>query len=669
MASRRARLVDALIASGVGLVAFAFYLRTLAPGLLWGDPGEFQFAAWLAGLAHPTGYPLYLSLGWLWSHALSWGDPAWRLNLFSALWGGVTVGLTYVTALRILQRVSPGNPPLRSDDFSRPTPHRTAETATAKAFSARLPAAVAALVFAATPTFWSQAVVAEVYTLHMALTAAILLAALCLSDDPRPSRMYLLAGLVGLSLAHHRTTLLLLPGLVLFLWLACRPSSAESGTRRHLWLSLALLLVPLLLYLYIPLRAAQTPYLVVNLAPDRQLQLYEPSLRGFIEHVSGSTFRSALGGWGEPWLGALVGRLVGEFSWAGGALGILGAVWLAVRRPRLLALTGLTFLLIAVFNHFYGIGDIYVFYIPVYLIWALWIAVGFLGCGEGIVWACRRAGVSVTGWGWLLVGVIGLALAGWLAGRSYTANDRSGDRSARTAWEAILAQPIPEGAILISNDRDEMVPQWYLKYVESRRPDLDGLFPLIQPGPAWADVAAVTEQALLTGRPVYLIKPMPGLEVKFDLQQVSDGAGIGGLVRVLRLASTGASAVPSRVVFGERLRLHGYEAFPAAVNTGQPLTVILYWEVLATPEHDYTSFVHLVNASGQVVAQSDHRPGGVYYPTSLWRSGDRLRDSHQLVVPADPGPQPYALVVGLYRLAPDLQHLGSPQQVGELPGR
>ncbi len=699
MTSRRARFVDPLVASGVGLVALALYLRTLAPGLLWGDPGEFQFAAWLAGLAHPTGYPLYLILGWLWTHALPWGDPAWRMNLFSAAWGGVAVGLVYLTALRILRHVCSENrkpefipahnPALKVETFSSAVapdtpgmdicpenrkpefipahnPALTAKAVTTKVLI-RSGAAAAALIFAATPTFWSQAVVAEVYTLHIVFVAAILLAAIGWADDPRPSRMYLLAGLVGLSLAHHRSTLLLLPGLLVFLWLS-RPRTASLPRGRRLLIALISLLVPLFLYLYIPLRAPQTPYLVVNLAPDRQLQLYEPSLRGFFEHVSGSTFRSALGGRGEPWLAALTRRLFGEFSWAGLGLGVLGAIWLVLRGPRLLALTGLTFLAFAVFNHFYGIGDIYVFYIPVYLIWALWIAVGLWGCGEAVAWAGRRAGAKTTGWGLVLATVVGLALAGWLASRSYAANDRSLDRSARTAWEAVLAGPLPNGALLISNDRDEMVPQWYLKYVEGQRPDLDGLFPLIQPGPAWADVAAVTEQALLTGRPVYLIKPMPGLEVKFDLQPVASGSGIGGLVRVLGPAPDGAVALPSGILFGDRLRLYGYEALPGAVSAGQPLTVTLYWDVLTTPEHDYTTFVHLVNADGRVIAQSDHRPGGVYYPTSLWRSGDRLRDTHELIIPADPGPQPYTLVVGLYRLAPDLQHLGSPQAVGQLAG-
>ncbi len=221
---------------------------------------------------------------------------------------------------------------------------------------------------------------------------------------------------------------------------------------------------------------------------------------------------------------------------------------------------------------------------------------------------------------------------------------------------------------LITNDRDEIAPQWYLRYVTGQRPDLTGLFPLIQPGSAWSDVAAVTEQALATGRPVVLIKPMPGLEVKFDLTPVPGGVadGLGALVRVEGLAAQGRLAQASGAVFGDRLRLVAHEARPPTVIAGQTVQVILEWAPLQPLEHDYTTFVQLLNADGAVVGQSDHRPGGVYYPTSLWRVGDRLRDAHQIAVAADPGPGPYALLVGLYRLAPDLQHLGALQRVDEL---
>ena len=63
--------IDRQIALVLFAATTAIYLRMIAPGLLSGDSGEFQFAAWRLGLAHATGYPLYLLLGWM-SIAVIW---------------------------------------------------------------------------------------------------------------------------------------------------------------------------------------------------------------------------------------------------------------------------------------------------------------------------------------------------------------------------------------------------------------------------------------------------------------------------------------------------------------------------------------------------------------------------------------------------------------------
>jgi hypothetical protein len=85
-------------------------------------------------------------------------------------------------------------------------------------------------------------------------------------------------------------------------------------------------------------------------------------------------------------------------------------------------------------------------------------------------------------------------------------------------------------------------------------------------------------------------------------------------------------------------------------------------------DREYHSFVHLLNAEGQKVAQSDRQPGGVYYPTTLWRPGERLRDDHQLTVPADAPEGVYSLLAGMYALSGDgtLQPLGEPAVIGRI---
>jgi hypothetical protein len=640
----RITFVDALTALVVTTFALALYLRTLAPGVLGGDSGEFQFAAWLGGFAHPTGYPLYLLLGWLWTHLLPLHDPAWRMNAFSALWGGVATGLVYLLALRML-RQGTTNP------------------------WSRILAFFAALTFAVTPTLWSQATLAEVYTLNAAFVAGILLGTVVWGQTGSRRALYLAALLYGLSLAHHRTTLLYLPAIAIFIWLAIRQQAASPRapasphlrvtlSPRHLVTLVLLVLAPLLLYVIIPLRAPHVPYFRVQVAPDQVLQLYHPTLAGFIEHISGQGFGSALGAGGvaAARLKGLSSLFSDELSWAGLALGLLGVLGLARRARPLLALTGLSFLAVIGFNVLYGIGDIYGYYIPAYLIWVLWMALGLgVVCdavlGRGGEEARPRYLLA------LALCVISLALPIYLLVTHFASHDRSRDVTAQ-AWDALLAQDIPQDAILVTNDRDEMMPQWYLKYVAGRRADLTGLFPLIQPGPAWADVGAMTDQALRSGRPVYLIKPMAGLEVKFDLRPE------GALVRVDGPAAVAPPAQPAGQTFGDAIRLAGYDLAPDALKPGGVAEIALHWQPITRLGVDYTSFVHLISATGDKIAQSDHRPGGAFYPTSLWKPGETLIDRHTLALPADLGPGPYAIIVGLYDSEAGMKHLGEPQQVG-----
>ncbi len=642
---KRQALGDGL-AAGVGaLLAFGLYWRTLAPGLLGGDSGEFQFAAWVGGFAHPTGYPLYLLLGRLWTHGLPFGDPAWRMNLFSALWATTAVGLFYGLARQVLGLIA------------RP----------AGLWAMRAAALAAAALCAVTPTFWSQAVIAEVYALNAALLVALLLALVRWAATRRTSWLYAAAFLFGLGLAHHRTTLLWLPAIVLFGGWVGRGVGGEVALNRRKGLFLALLAVlPLLLYAYIPLTAPRAPYLHVEVGPEQTLELYTPTLGGFFDYVTGRAFESEFRPAGEA-IGRLwpeAGRLAGELTWPGVVLGLIGLGWLARRGRPLLALTGVGFLTLFVFNLFYGIGDISVYYIPLYLVWALWIAVGVGGLAAAVaaLVARRRQPAPMRPLVSLfpcLLALLPALLAVHLLVTHFPQMDQSRNDRARAAWQAILAQQIPPRAILVTNDRDEMMPFWYLQYVEGARPDLTGLFPLIRPGPEWADVGATTDSALRSGRPVLLIKEMPGLDVKFRLEPAGER-----LVRVIGPAAPGEPQRPAAARFGNAIELIGYDVEPALLSPGITVTVRLRWQPLRRLDRDYTTFVHLVNAEGRVVGASDHRPGGVYYPTSLWKPDEILVDAHVFAVAADPGESPYAVEVGLYTAEPDLRHLDRPQRIG-----
>jgi hypothetical protein len=188
--SSRIDRADRQIALVAFALALAVYLRGVAPDVLSGDAGEFQVAAWQWGLAHPTGYPLYLMLGGLWQRVLGLLgiSPAHALNISSALIGAGAVSLFYLLVRRWLWEV----PVL-----------------------GRMAAVWATFLFGVNPTFWSQSLIAEVYTLHAVLLLLILFFAQSMvlpnwGDGEVPAPIQLtpgqvaaLAFLVSLGLSHH----------------------------------------------------------------------------------------------------------------------------------------------------------------------------------------------------------------------------------------------------------------------------------------------------------------------------------------------------------------------------------------------------------------------------------------------------------------------------------
>ncbi|MBI1802147.1 MAG: hypothetical protein HYR71_11035 [Chloroflexi bacterium] len=85
-----------------------------------------------------------------------------------------------------------------------------------------------------------------------------------------------------------------------------------------------------------------------------------------------------------------------------------------------------------------------------------------------------------------------------------------------------------------------------------------------------------------------------------------------------------------------------------SAQAGTPLTVTLIWQGLQPFDDDYTVFVHVLDEQDKIWAQGDAVPLNGARPTSGWRSGELLRDTHHLGVPAA-APRPLHLAIGLYR--------------------
>ncbi|MEO6457670.1 MAG: DUF2723 domain-containing protein, partial [Chloroflexia bacterium] len=263
-----------LIGAALTLFWLIVYLFTVSPTVNFIDSGELITAAYEPGIAHPPGYPLYVLMGYVATHLL-WGEVAWRLNAFSSFWSAICVGTFYFLILsawsyiqwsRAQRVVSTVKRSRGSKALVRPDP----EVRPRKMIYAPwelVAAAGAASLLGASASFWSRSAQAKMYSLHFFFVALLFWLALNYRwayerNNTSVSRRWLVALVVAgsFSFTNHLMTNLLLPGLGLLVL------SGENWTRRiqamlREWRVIIPSMLPLLLYLYLPLRMAPGPYM------------------------------------------------------------------------------------------------------------------------------------------------------------------------------------------------------------------------------------------------------------------------------------------------------------------------------------------------------------------------------------------------------------------------
>jgi hypothetical protein len=95
-------------------------------------------------------------------------------------------------------------------------------------------------------------------------------------------------------------------------------------------------------------------------------------------------------------------------------------------------------------------------------------------------------------------------------------------------------------------------------------------------------------------------------------------------------------------------RLVGYDLPATQAAPGGALEITLHWQATESTGDRLAVFVHLLDAQGEIIGQSDGEPGSGASPTSSWLPGEYLADRRTLRVRADAAAGPATLVVGLY---------------------
>jgi hypothetical protein len=414
---------------GVFVLVLVLYLRTLAPTVLYLQDPELLDAVMLQmqvsvlGIAHPTGYPTYLMLTHLFTY-LPFGDPAYRVNLGSAVYAALAVVAVYAAGLLLSRRV--------------------------------VAAASGALAFGLGTALWSQAVIAEVYTLN-ALLVSVTIVVLLLWREYRKDRYLLLSAfLMGLCLTNHLTSGLLLPAGLLFVALVDWRRLVDF---RLVLGGAGLFLLGLIPYLYLPLRAAMDPPMEANNPTD---------FGRFWYVVSGGNLTGSFFSFGPSELPERMGfyweHLLENMPFLMVMVALTGAVVVLLKDRAAGIFLGFLFfgwLFHAVEN---DIPDIDLYFIPTYLVLSLWAAAGL-----GTLLAEVETLFSGLAKGAILGALSAMLLLLPLLGVSETSakNDMSDVYRGRKEIEAVADNAAPNATIL--HHRSSM---WYMVLVERRRRDL-----------------------------------------------------------------------------------------------------------------------------------------------------------------------------------------------------
>jgi hypothetical protein len=441
------------------LVPFLIYVFSAYHDVGFWDVGEMDTVPWMLGIPHPTGFPAYVLIGWLFTHIVAIGTVAYRMSLLSLLSMSLTAWLVARTI---------------DDEYQAPWI-----------------AMACAWLFAFGDVTWARATRAEVHSVALLAIAATIYCALRVYRTR--DRRFLFAGAAawGLAIGTHPVAVLIAPGVVFLLIMTL---VAVYSKRRHVLRAGIFSRLPFAFdtlaafglcvavvaacYAYLPLRSAYVtahrldPTQALGLPPGAAFWDYDhpASAAGFRALTTGSDFD--VGGGLQAIVtpdvyiheGArYISAFITEFTVFGAALAILGVIAALTRsthdheRRSDTAIPALGFVLagFACIPFALGFSDEADF--ERYFLTSFFIAAIF--AGGGAVWLAQQWRLART-----LAPLAVIAISGWLLHSGHGFFNQPHDRRAVAVITNVLAAT-PSNAIVIASWANA-TPLAYATYVE-----------------------------------------------------------------------------------------------------------------------------------------------------------------------------------------------------------
>jgi hypothetical protein len=431
------------------IIPFTLYILTLAPSVAFTDSGELAAACATLGVAHPTGYPLFVILGFLWTKIPLPFSIIFKLNLFAAFCTALA-SLFFFELMRFLlsaiqERQS--HPPKetkkkKAKSKSEPTP------IVLERESLVLIALSASLLFAFSRTIWAQATAIEVYSLHlvMLVLSIRLFLRFTLAKEPQPKDALIWAFVLGLGFTNHLTMILLAPAMLYFYF-------HRFGFTKDAFMRMAMMSLPfalgLSLYLYLPIRS--------SMSPEFNWGEVHRSFDKFFYHVSGKQYQIHLfnGNW-EPQAKILFSLVPFELAVVGIALSLYGAVRLfQVEKPLAWFMVLLVFGS-ALYAVNYNVHDVDSYFLLTFLGLILLAGLGLLFLAQ------QRKAVALAS---LILPLIAIAI-------NFNHNNKRNETLV-VDYTKTMVESLEPNALLLSAQWDYFCSAfWYLQRFEGLRPDV-----------------------------------------------------------------------------------------------------------------------------------------------------------------------------------------------------
>ncbi len=433
------------------VIVFIVYQFTLAPSVVQIDSGELAAVQYTFGIAHPSGYPLYTLLGYLFSNLPLPFTKIYLLNILASIY--VSFGVLFLIKSFKL---------IILNYFITPHENKTKKrknesaiiTHTISNNSIIILANIAGLIVAFSKVFWFQSTSVEVYSLHILLITLLIYQILrILYMSKVETKQWLISAiLLGLGFSNHLTTFLILPALAYVYF-------TKEGFNKSAFIKISLMLsifVPILVIFYSLLFFAAKSNALINWGNP---VTFEAFWRHFTGHQYQVWMFSSMDA-AKQQLGYFFSILPNQFSYLGIIIGLFGMILGFKKSKKTSIFLIINFIFTIIYGINYNINDIDSYFLLAFITFTGFILFGLIEIIKKIKSESLLYNSSL-----ILLPIIQFVL-------NFSEVNQSGNYSYEDYTKTVL-NSVEKNGIILSYQWDYFISEsYYFQFVENFRPDV-----------------------------------------------------------------------------------------------------------------------------------------------------------------------------------------------------